>query len=142
MPSARPAARSRPCPSNGSARRPPRSDRSNDYAVVVRNACNIPVQQVLVRVRLAGAASVLAAEPKAVVEDNVLSWDVGTLQPKQEKALQLKMAAAARGDVAAQAWVTFTGLDRDEGPRPRAEAGRQGQRPGAGHGRRPGRVHC
>jgi hypothetical protein len=82
----------------------------NDYAVVVRNACNIPVQQVLVRVRLAGAASVLAAEPKGVVEDNVLSWDVGTLQPKEEKAMHLKMAAAARGDVAAQAWVTFTGF--------------------------------
>lgn len=82
----------------------------NDYAVVVRNACNIPVQQVLVRVRLAGAASVLAAEPKAVVEDNVLSWDVGTLQPKEEKSMHLKMAASARGDVAAQAWVTFTGF--------------------------------
>ena len=64
----------------------------------------------LVRVKLAGAASVLAAEPKAVVEDNVLSWDVGTLQPKEEKTLHLKMAAAARGDVAAQAWVTFTGF--------------------------------
>ena len=82
----------------------------NDYAVVVRNACNIPVQQVLVRVRLAGAASVLSAEPKAAVEDNVLSWDVGTLQPKEEKAMHLKMAAAAHGDVAAQAWVTFTGF--------------------------------
>jgi uncharacterized repeat protein (TIGR01451 family) len=81
----------------------------NDYAVVVRNACNIPVQQVLVRVRLAGAASVVAAEPKPAVEDNVLSWDVGTLQPKEEKSLQLKLAAAARGDMAAQAWVTFTG---------------------------------
>jgi hypothetical protein len=82
----------------------------NDYAVVVRNACNIPVQQVLVRVRLAGAASVVAAEPKAAVEDNVLSWDVGTLQPKEEKTMHMKMAASARGDVAAQAWVTFTGF--------------------------------
>ena len=83
---------------------------ANDYAVVVRNTCNIPVQQVLVRVRLAGTASVLSAEPKAAVEDNVLSWDVGTLQPKEEKAMHLKMMAGARGDVAAQAWVTFTGF--------------------------------
>ncbi len=83
---------------------------ANDYTVMVRNSCNIPVQQVLVRVRLAGAASVLAAEPKGIVEDNVLSWDVGTLQPKEEKAMHLKMVAASRGDVAAQAWVTFTGF--------------------------------
>ncbi|HEY1379102.1 MAG TPA: hypothetical protein VGF55_20035 [Gemmataceae bacterium] len=81
----------------------------NDYAVIVRNTCNVAVQQVLVRVRLAGAASVLTAEPKPMIEDNVLSWDVGTLQPKEEKALRLRLAAAARGDIAAQAWVTFTG---------------------------------
>jgi uncharacterized repeat protein (TIGR01451 family) len=82
----------------------------NDYAVVVRNTCAIPVQQVLVRVRLTGTASVVAAEPKGAVEDNVMSWDVGTLQPKEEKMIHLKLAAAARGDVAAQAWVTFTGF--------------------------------
>jgi uncharacterized repeat protein (TIGR01451 family) len=81
----------------------------NDYAVVIRNVSNIPVQQVLVRVRLAGAANVMAADPKPTIDDNVMSWDVGTLQPKQEKVLQLKLAAAARGDMAAQAWVTFTG---------------------------------
>ena len=82
----------------------------NDYTVLVRNACNIPVQQVLIRVRLAGAASVVAAEPKATVEDNVLSWDVGMMQPKEEKTMRLKLVAAARGDIAAQAWVTFTGF--------------------------------
>jgi uncharacterized repeat protein (TIGR01451 family) len=82
----------------------------NDYAVVVRNACNVPVQQVLVRVRLTGAASVLSVEPKGTVEDNVLSWDVGTMQPKEDKTVHLKIVAAARGDVAAQAWVTFTGF--------------------------------
>src|SRR5256885_1294333 len=41
-----------------------------DYTILVRNACNIPIQQVLVRVRLAGAASVVATEPKALAEDN------------------------------------------------------------------------
>lgn len=82
---------------------------TNEYTVLVRNACNIPVQQVLVRVRLTGAAQVVAADPKPTVDDNVLTWDVGTLMPKQEKPLQLRMTAPARGDVGAQAWVTFTG---------------------------------
>jgi Domain of unknown function DUF11 len=80
-----------------------------DYSIVVRNACNIPVQQVLVRVRLAGAASVIATEPKALAEENILMWEVGTLLPKQEKNLQLRMMSNTRGDIAAQAWVTFTG---------------------------------
>jgi uncharacterized repeat protein (TIGR01451 family) len=80
-----------------------------DYTVLVRNACNIPVQQVLVRVRLSTGASVIATEPNAVTEDNILMWEVGTLLPKQEKTLQMRLMSPARGDVAAQAWVTFTG---------------------------------
>src|SRR5439155_23079157 len=66
-------------------------------------------QQVLVRVRLAGQASVVATEPKAAAEDNILMWEVGTLLPKQEKNLSMRLLTPARGDVAAQAWVTFTG---------------------------------
>jgi len=82
---------------------------AGDYTILVRNACNIPVQQVLVRVRLSAGAAVVATEPAAVTEDNVLMWEVGTLLPKQEKNLQMRLMTPARGDVAAQAWVTFTG---------------------------------
>jgi uncharacterized repeat protein (TIGR01451 family) len=80
-----------------------------DYAVVVRNACNIPVQQVLVRLRLAGGTSVVSTEPKAAAEDNILMWEVGTLLPRQEKNLQVRLVCSTRGELAAQAWVTFTG---------------------------------
>jgi hypothetical protein len=82
---------------------------SADHALIVRNTCATAVQQVVVRVKLAGQASVLAAEPKARVEDNVLIWDLGTLLPKQDRALQMRILTPARGDIAAQAWVTFTG---------------------------------
>src|SRR5262245_53286947 len=82
---------------------------AGDYTILVRNACNIPVQQVLVRVRISSGAGVVATEPQAVTEDNVLMWEVGTLLPKQEKNLQMRLLTPARGDVAAQAWVTFTG---------------------------------
>ncbi len=80
-----------------------------DYTILVRNACNIPVQQALVRVRLLGGAAVIATEPRAIAEENILMWEVGTLLPKQEKALQMRLMSNQRGDVAAQAWVTFTG---------------------------------
>lgn len=80
-----------------------------EYTLVVRNACNIPVQQVLVRVRIPAGMSTSATEPKAISENNILVWDLGTLLAKQEKNLQMKLVAEAKGDVMPQAWVTFTG---------------------------------
>ncbi len=80
-----------------------------DYALVVRNICNIPVQQVLVRVRIPAGLTASATEPHALAEGNILVWELGTLQPQQERKLQMKLVADARGDVMPQAWVTFTG---------------------------------
>jgi uncharacterized repeat protein (TIGR01451 family) len=80
-----------------------------EYTLVVRNACNIPVQQVLVRVRVPAGLTTNATEPKAITENNILVWDLGTLLAKQEKNLQMKLVADAKGDVMPQAWVTFTG---------------------------------
>lgn len=80
-----------------------------DYSIVVRNVCNIAVQQVLVRVRLQQGLQIVATEPKAVTEDNILMWEVGTMLPKQERNLQLKLSSPNKGDVNCQAWVTFTG---------------------------------
>ncbi len=48
-------------------------------------------------------------DPKAVNENNVLVWELGTLQAKQEKNLQMRLFAEQRGEVSPQAWVTFTG---------------------------------
>jgi uncharacterized repeat protein (TIGR01451 family) len=80
-----------------------------DYTVAVRNTCNIPVQQVLVRVRMPVGMTVNATEPRAAAEGNVLVWDLGTMLPKQEKNLQMKVQCDSKGDLAPQAWVTFTG---------------------------------
>jgi uncharacterized repeat protein (TIGR01451 family) len=82
---------------------------SSTYSLVVRNACGIPVQQVLVRIRVPSGLHCMDTDPKAVVEGNVLVWELGTLQPRQEKNLQMKLLAEQKGDVSPQAWVTFTG---------------------------------
>jgi uncharacterized repeat protein (TIGR01451 family) len=79
------------------------------YTLLVRNAGTVPVQQVAVRVRVPASLAVLASEPHAPVENNLLVWELGTLLARQEQALQLKVVAEAKGDVAPQAWVTFTG---------------------------------
>jgi uncharacterized repeat protein (TIGR01451 family) len=82
---------------------------AGDYSLVVKNTCNIPVQQVLVRVRVPNGMTVGATEPKAAPEGNVLVWELGTLLARQEKNLQMKLTADAKGDLMPQAWVTFTG---------------------------------
>ena len=80
-----------------------------DYAIMVRNVCNIAVQKVIVQVRVPQGVNVAATEPKAEANDNVLMWEVGTLLPRQEKRIQMKFVSPAKGDMACQAWVTFTG---------------------------------
>jgi uncharacterized repeat protein (TIGR01451 family) len=80
-----------------------------DYSLVVRNTCNIPVQQVAVRVRVPAGLNVVGAEPRADNAGGVLTWDLGTLMAKQERVMQLKLQAEAKGDVTPQAWVSFTG---------------------------------
>jgi uncharacterized repeat protein (TIGR01451 family) len=81
----------------------------SDYTLVVRNTCNTPVQQVTVRMRVPGGLNVVNTEPRAQTDAGMLVWELGTLMAKQEKNLLCKMTADAKGDVAAQAWVTFTG---------------------------------
>src|SRR5205823_4122319 len=67
------------------------------------------VQGVVVRTRVPQGVTVQATEPKAVNEVNVLVWDLGTLQPRQEKRLDLQLLPETKGDLACQALVTFTG---------------------------------
>jgi uncharacterized repeat protein (TIGR01451 family) len=81
----------------------------NVYNLVVRNTCAIPVQQVIVRVRIPENLSCGDTEPRAVTEGNVLVWECGSLQPKEERVLRMKLLAERKGDVSPQAWVTFTG---------------------------------
>jgi uncharacterized repeat protein (TIGR01451 family) len=83
-----------------------------DYSLLVRNTANIPVQQVIVRVRVPAGLSIQGTEPKSTSAEptsGVLVWELGTLMAKQEKALQMKVQAESKGDVTPQAWVTFTG---------------------------------
>lgn len=80
-----------------------------DYTLMVRNTSSIPVQKVVVQVRIPTTVKIGATEPKAEGAEGVLMWDLGTLLSKQEKPLKIRFAHAAKGDVNCQAWVTFTG---------------------------------
>jgi uncharacterized repeat protein (TIGR01451 family) len=79
------------------------------YQIIVKNISSSPVQGVIVRTRLPVGVTVQATEPKAFNEVNVLIWDLGTLQPRQERRLDLQLLPDTKGDLACQALVTFTG---------------------------------
>lgn len=80
-----------------------------DYSLLVHNTSSIPVQQVLVRVRIPTGMTITATEPRTTPENNVLVWNLETLLAHQERTLQMKLQASSTGDVMPQAWVTFTG---------------------------------
>src|SRR5690242_18862391 len=79
------------------------------FQIVVKNVSQAPVHQTVVRQRIPAGVTVQATEPKAVTDNDALVWDVGTLQPQQEKRIELQLLAAAKGRCACQATVTFAG---------------------------------
>jgi uncharacterized repeat protein (TIGR01451 family) len=79
------------------------------FQIVVKNVSQGTVQQAVVRQRIPAGVTVQGTEPKAVTDGDALVWDVGTLQPQQEKRLDLQLVAAAKGRCACQATVTFAG---------------------------------
>ena len=80
-----------------------------DWSLSVRNTSTIPVQKVIVQVRVPVGVNVVSTEPKAEGAESVLVWEFGTLLAKQERRISMKLMSAQRGDLACQAWVTFTG---------------------------------
>jgi uncharacterized repeat protein (TIGR01451 family) len=79
------------------------------FQIVVRNVCPAPVQQVVVRHRLAEGVSSPSSDPLALAQDRLLTWELGTLQPGQEKHIRLQLVAAAKAVLDLNAQVTFTG---------------------------------
>ncbi len=79
------------------------------YQIIVKNISSTPVHQVVVRNRVPAGITVQGTEPKAMNDGNLWSWDLGTLQPRQEKRLDMQILPETKGDLACQASVTFTG---------------------------------
>ena len=80
-----------------------------EYTVVARNMCAIPLHKVIVQVKVPAGAKVAGTEPKSQGTEAVLMWDLGTLNPRQETPVKLRLVPPARGEMTCQAWVTFTG---------------------------------
>lgn len=79
------------------------------YTIALRNTCNVAVQNVVVHARLSNGLPVGSTESGAVAEGDVLRWDLGILQPRERRNLQMRLLPKQPGEVDCSAWVTFTG---------------------------------
>jgi Domain of unknown function DUF11 len=80
-----------------------------EYSVVARNMCAISLHKVIIQVKVPAGAKIAATEPKSQGTDTVLMWDLGTLAPRQETPVKLRLIPPAKGEMICHAWVSFTG---------------------------------
>jgi uncharacterized repeat protein (TIGR01451 family) len=80
------------------------------YRLRVRNTSHLPVQKVMVGVRLPSGMTVGETRPKASTDGDMVLWHLGSLLPRQEKHLELELVASLKGEMHPQAFVSFTGL--------------------------------
>ncbi len=77
--------------------------------LVVKSLSTNRLHQVAVRTRIPAGISVQATEPKGTTEGDLVVWQLGTLEPRQEKRLDIQMIPHAKGSLPCHAFVTFTG---------------------------------
>jgi uncharacterized repeat protein (TIGR01451 family) len=80
------------------------------YRILVRNICPTAVHQVTLRCLVPEGASVSVSDPLPLTKGGVLTWDLGTEQPGQDRRIELQLLAAARAALDLQAAVSFTGV--------------------------------
>jgi uncharacterized repeat protein (TIGR01451 family) len=80
------------------------------YTLLVNNTSTLSLSKVQAHLRLPAGMTARETRPGAAAEAGVLTWQLGTLLPRQEKRLQMELVVDARGDVTPRAWVTFTGV--------------------------------
>jgi hypothetical protein len=77
--------------------------------IIIKSLSANRLHQVVVRNRIPAGVVVKGTEPRAVTEGDVLVWRLGSLEPRQEKRLDLSLVPTTRGSLACNAFVTFTG---------------------------------
>jgi uncharacterized repeat protein (TIGR01451 family) len=82
---------------------------TGEYTLTVKNTSVQPIQSVMARVRMPQGLTLVESTPRHAEEAGMMVWDLGTMTPRQERVLHLKLKADAKGDMMPQAWVTFTG---------------------------------
>lgn len=78
------------------------------YQVIVKNISPTAVTNVGLRVQMPTGAKINAAEPKATMDGDWMTWQMGTLEPREDKRVDIQMVPEATGQVQCNAMVTLT----------------------------------
>jgi uncharacterized repeat protein (TIGR01451 family) len=79
------------------------------YQLLVKNICGTKVHHVSVQAVVPKGTTVSATEPKSTTKDDLLVWELGTLEPRQESRLDIQLVPGSTGAVNCQAFITITG---------------------------------
>lgn len=77
--------------------------------ILVRNTGPVLVHNVNVKHTMATGVTHRQSEPVPLVENNHLTWTLGTLEPGQTKRIDVQLISQLKGAINCQAQVTFTG---------------------------------
>jgi uncharacterized repeat protein (TIGR01451 family) len=77
--------------------------------IIVKSLSTNRLHNVVIHNRIPAGARIHATEPKAETDGDLLVWHLGTLEPRQEKRLDLQLVPTTKGSLACHAFVTFTG---------------------------------
>ena len=77
------------------------------WQIVVKNVSSSPVHQVVVRNRLPAGVTLTSAEPKPIGDAGLQMWELGTMQPRQERRIEMQLLPESRGDLRCEATVAF-----------------------------------
>jgi hypothetical protein len=80
------------------------------YQIIVKNICASRIYHVVLHTRMPEGATVSASEPKAVSEDHMLTWNLGILESREEKRIDVQVVPGNTGGLSFHAFVTFTGV--------------------------------
>ncbi len=77
--------------------------------IIVKSLSTNRLHQVVLRARMPAGVIAKATEPKATPDGELLVWDLGTMEPRQERRLDLLLVPTVKTNLALNAFVTFTG---------------------------------
>lgn len=86
-----------------------RTNKSNDFTLMVRNTAEQSAQRVIVQLRVPDGVTANDFAPEAKEEKGVFMWDLGTIAGKDVRDIRMKLSAKEKRDLTCQAWVTVTG---------------------------------
>jgi uncharacterized repeat protein (TIGR01451 family) len=79
------------------------------FQILIKNVSVSPLHNVTVQYRIPAGVRIVGGDPAPANDGSLLTWDLGTLMPAQDKRIDLQIYPEAKVAITCHASVTFTG---------------------------------